>query len=79
MEAKKLCPPESFSVVISSYCELEDGPIIKQKAKILWVLKKLQNYRDFCQQPLEHDWSAKHLAIQKFLTFIKIPSYIAYF
>lgn len=29
MEAKKLCPPESFSVVISSYCELEDGPIIK--------------------------------------------------
>lgn len=39
MEAKKLCPPESFSDVISSYCELEDGPIIKQKAKILWILK----------------------------------------
>lgn len=71
--AKKLCPPESFSVVISSYCELEDGPIIKQKAKILWVLKKLQNYRDFYQQPLEHDWSAKHLAMQKISNVHKNP------
>ena len=37
---------------------------LHRKAKILWQLENLQNYKDLYGKPLERDWRAKRLLIQ---------------
>ena len=36
----------------------EDWKILGRKAKILWQLENLQNYKDLYGKPLERDWRA---------------------
>ena len=40
---------------------------LHRKAKILWQLKKLQNYKDLYGKPLERDWRAKRLLLIQIL------------
>ena len=40
---------------------------LQRKAKILWQLENLQNYKDFYGQPLERDWRAKRLLLIQIL------------
>ena len=42
---------------------------LHRKAKILWQLENLQNYKDLYGKPLECDWRAKRLLIQILLIF----------
>ena len=75
MEARKLCPPETFSVInhnqkkllAYNYWRQKEGYNIRRmeisrplhrKAKILWQLENLQNYKDLYGKPLERDWRA---------------------
>ena len=87
MEARKLCPPETFSVVNHSqkkllaynYWRQKEGTILgrmeisrplHRKAKILWQLENLQNYKDLYGKPLERDWRATVLSISVTLCII---------
>ena len=84
MEARKLCPPETFSVIIHNQKKLltytigdkKRGTILgrmeisrplHRKAKILWQLENLQNYKDLYGKPLERDWRAKRLLLIQIL------------
>ena len=40
---------------------------IHRKAKILWQLENLQNYKDLYGKPLERDWRAKRLLLIQIL------------
>ena len=40
---------------------------LHQKAKILWQLENLQNYKDLYGKPLERDWRAKPLLLIQIL------------
>ena len=40
---------------------------LHQKAKILWLLANLQNYKDLYGKPLERDWRAKRLLLIQIL------------
>ena len=40
---------------------MENSRLLNGKAKILWQLENLQNYKDLYGKPLERDWRAKHL------------------
>ena len=40
---------------------------LHQKAKILWQLENLQNYKDLYGKPLECDWRAKRLLLIQIL------------
>ena len=42
------------------------GPL-HRKAKILWQLENLQNYKDLYGKPLERDWTAKRLLLIQIL------------
>ena len=64
MEARKLCPPETFSVI--NHNQKIYRPL-HRKAKILWQLENLQNYKDLYGKPLEHDWRAKRLVLIQIL------------
>ena len=72
MEARKLCPPETFSVINHNQksCwhitigdrkrgtilgRMEISRPLHRKAKILWQLENLQNYKDLYGKPLERD------------------------
>ena len=46
---------------------------LHRKAKILWQLENLQNYKDLYGKPLERDWRAERLLLIQILTPIKIP------
>ena len=83
MEARKLCPPETFSVINHYQKKLhitigdrKRGKILgkmeisrplHRKAKILWQLENLQNYKDLYGKPLERDWRAKRLLLIQIL------------
>lgn len=48
---------------------MEVSRLLNRKAKILWQLENLQNYKDLYGKPLERDWRAKRLLpIQILLT-----------
>ena len=40
---------------------------LHRKAKILWQLENLQNYKDLYGKPLERDWRAKRLLLIQIL------------
>ena len=40
---------------------MENSRPLDRKAKILWQLENLQNYKDLYGKPLERDWRAKRL------------------
>ena len=40
---------------------------LHRKAKILWQLENLQNYKDLYGKPLERDWRAKRLLLTQIL------------
>ena len=40
---------------------------LHRKAKILWQLENLQNYKDLYRKPLERDWRAKRLLLIQIL------------
>ena len=85
MEARKLCPPGTFSVINHNQKKLlaynywrqkKRGTILgrmkiskplHRKAKILWQLENLQNYKDLYGKPLERDWRAKRLLLIQIL------------
>ena len=87
MEARKLCPPETFSVICHYQKKLlawhitigdrkrgkilgkmEISSPLHRKAKILWQLENLQNYKDLYGKPLERDWRAKRLLLIQMIT-----------
>jgi len=50
--------------------KMEISRPLHRKAKILWQLENLQNYKELYGKPLERDWRAKRLLlIQIILTF----------
>lgn len=49
---------------------MEVSRLLNRKAKILWQLENLQNYKDLYGKPLERYWRAKRLLpIQILLIF----------
>lgn len=68
--------------------------LLNRKAKILWQLENLQNYKDLYGKPLERDWRAKRLLpiqilllaykpenlhVSLFLTVLSISDNIMYY
>ena len=42
---------------------MELSRLLHRKAKILWQLENLQNYKDLYGKPLDRDWRAKRLPL----------------
>ena len=47
--------------------KMEISRPLHRKAKILWQLENLQNYKDSYRKPLERDWRAKRLLLIQIL------------
>ena len=73
---------------------MEVSRLLNRKAKILWQLENLQNYKDLYGKPLERDWRAKRLLpiqihllaykpenlhVSLFLTVLSISDNIMYY
>ena len=52
--------------------KMEISRPLHRKAKILWQLQNLQNYKDLYGKPLDHDWRAKRLLLIQILLIFNV-------